>query len=173
MNNLICKVEVDQVQGCVYNMVRSLVRKKVLYSGRLLVKLHMLAIDGIWVMSSTRRHCDHCLTMTHGDETTYYDAVLKAKIVLPSGLAVLVMSEFVENDVPNAENRDCELMALYRMLPRLKTAFPRTPFRLLPDRLYPKGEIFQICDDNNWKYIITLKDDQLLSVKQSTTHCPH
>lgn len=166
VNNLLSRVDVDQVQACVHNMARSLVRKKVLYDGRLMGKWYMLAIDATWVMSSKRRHCDHCLTMAHGDGTTYYHLVLEAKIVLPSGLAISVMSEFVENDVPNAEKQDCELKALYRLLERLKEAFPQMDFCLLLDGLYPNGEVFQTCKDNDWAYIIVLKDDQLGSVQE-------
>jgi hypothetical protein len=166
VNNLLCRVDVDQVQGCVHNMVKSLVRKKVLCNGRLMGKWHMLAIDGTWVMSSRKRHCDHCLTMAHGDKTIYYHPVLEAKIVLPSGLAISVMSEFVENDVPGADKQDCELKALYRLLERLKEAFPQMDFCLLLDGLYPNGEVFQICKDNDWAYIIVLKDDQLGSVQE-------
>ena len=166
VNNLLCRVDVDQVQGCVHNMVKSLVRKKVLYNGRLMGKWYMLAIDGTWVMSSKRRHCDHCLTVTHGDSTTYYHPVLEAKIVLPSGLAISVMSEFVENDVPGAGKQDCELKALYRLLGRLKEAFAQMDFCLLLDGLYPNGEVLQTCKDNDWAYIIVLKDDQLGSVQE-------
>ena len=166
VNNLLCRVDVDQVQGCVHNMVKSLVRKKVLYNGRLMGKWYMLAIDGTWVMSSRKRHCDHCLTVTHGDSTTYYHPVLEAKIVLPSGLAISVMSEFVENDVPDAGKQDCELKALYRLLRRLKEAFAQMDFCLLLDGLYPNGEVFQTCKDNDWAYIIVLKDDQLGSVQE-------
>ena len=46
VNNLLCKVDVDQVQSCIHGMVKSLIRKKVLYSGRLLEKWFMVAIDG-------------------------------------------------------------------------------------------------------------------------------
>jgi hypothetical protein len=166
VKDTLCNVEVEQVQGAVHKMVRSLVRKKVLYGGRLMNKWFMLAIDGTWVMSSHERHCDSCLTMTHGEKTTYYHLVLEAKIVMPCGLTVSVMSEFVENDVPGADKQDCELKGLYRLLANLKEAFPKMPFCLLLDGLYPNGEVFNICEENEWKYIIVLKDDQLKSVQE-------
>jgi hypothetical protein len=142
-------------------MVRTLIRKKVLDNYRLQEKWFMIAFDGTQLFSFPERHCKHCLTRTHHGKTTYYHPVLEAKLVTSSGMVFSIMTEFIENPSEYGDKQDCELKSLYRMIPRLKAAFPKTPFCLLLDGLYPNGEIFDLCEKNNWKYIITLKDDQL------------
>jgi hypothetical protein len=92
--------------------------------------------------------------------------VLEAKLVTPCGIVISVMSEFVENSGEFVNKQDCELKALYRLLPRLKEAFPKLPICLLLDGLYPNGEVFNICQQNDWKYIISFSDDQLKSVHE-------
>jgi hypothetical protein len=166
MNDLYCAVSVDQVQSVIHSMVRTLIRKKVLDNYRLQGQWFMVAFDGTQLFSFPERHCEHCLTRTSHGKTTYFHTVLEAKLVTSCGMVFSIMTEFIENENEDVSKQDCELKALYRMLPKLKQAFPQTRFCLLLDGLYPNGEIFQICSDNNWKYIITLKDDQLLSVQE-------
>lgn len=161
MNNLYCAVSVDQVQSVIHGMVRTLIRKKVLDDSRLLGKWFMVAFDGTQLFSFPERHCDHCLTRTSHGKTTFYHPVVEAKLVSSCGMAFSILTEFIENPSQYVDKQDCELKAIYRMLPKLKAAFPQTPFCLLLDGLYPNGEIFSICEQNKWKYIITLKDDQL------------
>lgn len=161
MNNLYCAVSVEQVQSAIHGMVRTLIRKKVLDDHRLLGKWFMVAFDGTQLFSFPERHCEHCLSRTSHGETTYYHPVVEAKLVSSCGMVFSILTEFVENPSQYVDKQDCELKAIYRMLPKLKVAFPQTPFCLLLDGLYPNGEIFSICGENKWKYIITLKDDQL------------
>lgn len=161
MNNLYCAVSVEQVQSVIHGMARTLIRKKVLDGHRLLGRWFMVAFDGTQLFSFPERHCDHCLTRTSHGKTTFYHPVVEAKLVSPCGMAFSILTEFIENPSQYVDKQDCELKAIYRMLPKLKAAFPQTPFCLLLDGLYPNGEVFSICERNKWKYIITLKDDQL------------
>lgn len=166
LNDLFCEVSVEQVQSAVHGMVRALVRKKVLDDHRLLGKWFMVAFDGTQLFSFPEPHCKHCLTRTSNGKTTYYHPVLEAKLVSSCGMVFSIMTEFIENPSQYADKQDCELESLKRMLPKLKSAFPQTPFCLLLDGLYPNGEVFSACEQNKWKYIISLKDDQLPLVHQ-------
>jgi hypothetical protein len=161
VNDLFCAVSTDQVQSVIHGMVRTLIRKKVLDNYRLQRKWFMIAFDGTQLFSFPERHCKHCLTRTHHGKTSYYHPVLEAKLVSSCGMVFSIMTEFIENPSQYVDKQDCELKSLYRMIPKLKAAFPKTPFCLLLDGLYPNGEIFDLCEKSNWKYIITLKDDQL------------
>ncbi len=161
MNNLYCAVSVEQVQSVIHGMIRTLIRKKVLDNYRLQGRWFMVAFDGTQLFSFPERHCDHCLTRTSHGKTTFYHPVVEAKLVSSCGMVFSILTEFIENPSQYVDKQDCELKAIYRMLPKLKSAFPQTLFCLLLDGLYPNGEIFSICEENKWKYIITLKDDQL------------
>lgn len=120
---------------------------------------------------------DQCLTRTFtnketGEKTTqYYHSLLEAKIVLGDDLVVSIASEFVENDGEDADQQkkmsaeeikqDCETKAFLRLAEKLKKAFPRLPICIMGDNLYASEKVFQICNDNQWKYLIRFKDGSI------------
>ena len=159
-------LETDQVQSVVTGMTETLIRKKVLYSYRLLGIYFIVAIDGTGTIRFSRRHCPHCLTRTQNGKTFYYHPVLEAKLVTSNGFAFSLMSEFIENPGDKTTKQDCELNAFYRLTERLKTRFPRLPILLSMDGLFAGGPTFDLCRRYGWKFMIVLKDDDLPSVNE-------
>jgi len=142
-------------------IVHVLLRKRMLEDSRLQGR-YLLVFDATRVLSSTRRHCPHCLVQRHasGGET-YYHMVLEAKLVTPGGVALSVETEFVENLGENDPVQDCELKAFYRLAPRVKARFPRTEFCLLLDGLYANDAVLKLCKKNRWGFIITFKQGSI------------
>jgi len=161
LNEAFCRLDPDQVQEAITNMIRTLLRKKVLYPYRLLDRYFVIAMDGTGRLTFPERHCPHCLTATHQGKTTYYHPVLEAKLVFPNGFAFSVMTEFVENPGENPTKQDCELKAFYRLTERLKKAFPRLPICLSLDSLFACGPVMSICEDYGWKYMIVHKGEDI------------
>lgn len=162
------RLKVDEVQEVVSRGVESLIRKKVLYRYRLLDLYWLIAIDGTGVLTFHQRHCPHCLTkVLSNGQTLYYHPVLEAKLVTPNGFAFSVMTEFIENQDLTADKQDCELKAFYRLAQRLKQRFPRLPICLLLDGLYAGGLTFQLCEDYDWKYLIVLREGDLINLHRS------
>ncbi|MDT8392083.1 MAG: transposase [Lentisphaeria bacterium] len=64
------------------------------------------------------------------------------------GLALSVLSAFIENGGEEYDKQDCELKAFYRMAPELKRQFPRLPVCLLLDSLYANETLLDICLGN-------------------------
>jgi hypothetical protein len=159
-------LETDQIQTVVTGMTETLIRKKVLYSYRLLGIYFIVAIDGTGTISFSRRHCPHCLTRTRNGKTFYYHPVLEAKLLTSNGFAFSLMTEFIENPGDKATKQDCELKAFYRLAERLKTRLPRLPILLSMDGLFAGGPTFDLCRRYGWKFIIVLKDDDLPSVNE-------
>jgi hypothetical protein len=145
------------------DMVRKLIRSRVLDKHRLLGKYYLIAIDGSGILSFDHRHCKHCLTKkcSQTGKTIYYHMVLEAKLVTASGFAFSIDTEFIENSDPNASKQDCELKAFYRMAPRLKEAFPALPICLLMDGIYANQTVMGICAQYRWKYIINFKEGSM------------
>jgi hypothetical protein len=166
LNDAFKQCDPGDFQRVVCDMVRMLIRKKVLYSSRVLDKYFVVAIDGTGTVTYSRRHCAHCLTQTYNGKTIYYHKVLEAKLVTPEGFAFSVMSEFIENPGEQPGKQDCELKAFYRLAVRLKAAFPRLPIILTLDALYACGPVFLICKDYDWKFMIVLTDKDLSSVNE-------
>src|SRR5207237_7806925 len=90
----------------------------------------------------------------------------EAKLLGPAGVVVSLDSEFIDNaDAQGAPGRDaeavkqdCELKALYRLLPRLKKAYPQLPFVLALDSLYGCGPVFALAQQFGWSFVVTFKE---------------
>ena len=162
-----CRLQPAEMQAEVSSLVESLIRKKVLAPYRLLGRFYVVAVDGTGCYTFHTRHCPHCLTRTtRAGKTLYYHPVLEAKLITANGFSFSLMTEFIENPGPAPTKQDCELKAFYRLAARLKERFPRLPMVLSLDGLFAGGPTFSLCQAYGWKFIITLKDEDLPSVKR-------
>jgi hypothetical protein len=167
LNYAFRRVAPAEVQEVVCRMVATLIRKKVLYRWRLYGNF-LLAIDGTGVLTFQDRHCEYCLTRKlNNGGTLYYHPVLEAKLVTANGFAFSLMTEFIENTDPQADKQDCELKAFYRLSKRVKARFPHLPICLLLDGLFAGGPTFQLCQNYDWRYMITLQDADLPQVHRT------
>ena len=167
LNYAFKKLSIEEVQEVVCWMVEKLIRKKVLNRWRLLGYIK-IAIDGTGMLSFRERHCEHCLTKKlRNGKTLYYHPVLEAKLVTENGFAFSLMTQFIENTTPGADKQDCETKAFYRLAARLKARFPRLKLCLLLDGLFASGPAMRICEDNHWRYLIVLQDDDLVNIHRS------
>jgi hypothetical protein len=161
LNATFSKLDPNQVQESVTDMIRTLIRKKVLYPYRLLDRYFVIAVDGTGRLTFPERHCPNCLTTRHHGKTIYYHPVLEAKLVLANGFALSVMTEFVENPGEHPTKQDCELKAFYRLTQQLKEVFPRLPICLSLDSLFAGGPVMSICEDYDWKFMIVHKEKDI------------
>lgn len=169
LNGVFAELDPDQIQFLPTKMVRILLKKKVLDSRKFLGKFIPIAIDGTGVYKFKKPHCEHCLTKKDsktGKIKYYYHMVLEAKLVTRDGLALSVMSEFIENPHENPSKQDCETKAFHRLAEKLKKAFPKLPIILILDGLFAEGPVFETCKTNHWAFMIVLKDKDLPSVNQ-------
>ena len=142
-------------------MVKTLIRKKVLDPYRLFGAF-LIAIDGTGLFTFNKRHCEHCLTKKLSNGTVIYQhQVLEAKLVTSNGFAFSIASLFVDNPNEFVDKQDCELKAFYRLAPLIKEYFPRTPLCFLLDGLYNGNPIFNICEENDWKFIMNFKEGSM------------
>ena len=146
-------------------MIHRLLRMKVLDDGRLFGHA-LIVIDGTGQLTFRQRHCPHCLEQTVSGQKRYYHPVLEAKLVTPAGLALSVGSEFIENTDPQASKQDCELKAFRRLAAQLAQDFPQLRLCLGLDGLYANGTVLDICEQHDWKYLITFKEGSLPAVWQ-------
>jgi len=157
-------------------MIHRLIRMKALDDARLRGHL-IVVLDGTGQLVYHERHCEHCLEQTVHGKTIYSHPVLEAKLVTPSGLAISVGTEFIENVNPKASKQDCELAAFGRLARRLKKDFPQLQLCLCLDALYACGQVLEVCRENHWKYFIVFKEGSLPAVWQEFQMllklCPH
>ena len=173
INNLLERLEVQELTEVRYYMIRELIKKRSFDVHRLVINgkfYWTIAIDGTGLYSFKERHCKHCLKKETKNKETgevvsaiYYHQVLEAKLVL-GDMVISIATEFIENENEDVKKQDCELKAFYRLAEKLKKAFPRLKICLLADSLYACGPVFELCESNDWEYIFRFKDGSIPSV---------
>jgi hypothetical protein len=150
-----------EIEAIKVKMVKQLILDKRLDQFRLFGEF-CIAVDGTGIFSFPEKHCDQCLKTEHSSgKVTWSHKMLEAKLVSENGFAMSVCSESIENPNGVYEKQDCELKAFYRLADRLKSYFPRTPICLLLDSLYACKEVFRICKQNGWSFIIAFKEGSI------------
>jgi hypothetical protein len=151
-------------------MIRRLIRMKALDDARLWGHF-VVAVDGTGWLVFHKRHCERCLTQKHGETTVYLHYLVEAKLVGPSGTALSMGTEFVENapDRPlslkdEEAKQDCELMALQRLAPAFRKDFPQLRVCLTSDSLYACGRSLALAQKHDLRYVFTFKEGRLPSV---------
>lgn len=157
----------NELEGVKTNMISTLIKKKVIESAKFRGH-YIVEIDGTGVASFDKKHCDSCLKKTSKNGvTTWFHNVLEAKLITPSGLSLSIATEWISNEGKQEyEKQDCEREAFKRIAVELKETFPRLSIVILADGLYPWQGFFDICQQNNWKYIVTLKDGSLKTLQE-------
>ena len=172
INDYLEKLEPSILEEIIPKLVTRLTRMRTFENSRIRNKYWHIVVDATQLYSFSERHCEHCLERKFKDSEgniirkEYYHVVLEAKIVLNGNIAISICTEFVENESPDVTKQDCELNAFYRMAKKLKKRFPRLPICLGMDSLYACAPVFNLCTDNNWKYIIRFKDGSIKTVAE-------
>lgn len=171
LNRLLCGIEVEKIQDLHVDMIRRLVKNKkfdrFLINGR-----YPVAIDGTqklvrkelpsseWQQRTVNKG-------TEAERTQYYVYVLEASLSFANGMTLPLLSEFLNYEKGDTERdkQDCEVKAFKRLTARLRGEFPRLPFMLVLDGLYPSGPVFEICRRYHWQFMIVLQDGSLPAVR--------
>lgn len=158
----------SKLEDIKHNMFRTIVKSKVFQKYKFNNEYFMLAIDGSGLQSFDYEPYPGCPYKEYKSGrkvwTTY---VLEAKIVTETGFSISLATQWIENPTDKVfDKQDSENKAFKRLAQRLKKNFPRLPLMLLLDGLYPTNPVFTICKQNNWSFIITLKDNSLKSLQE-------
>ena len=174
--DVLVRLSVEALAAVRTDLVRQLIRSRRLEKFRLLGRDCLFTLDGTGHVVHGHEpspFTEGCLTakLSNG-ETLYYRPVLEAKLVTRTGLALSVETEFLENP-PRREGQskedykqDCELKGAYRLLPRLKKAFPELSVCLLLDGLYAGEPLFALADRLGWHFLVVLAEGSLPTVQR-------
>ncbi len=165
-DKLLRKLAPVEIEGIKQKLISHLIARKVLNKFRVFELYFVVAIDGTGVQSFDKEPYPECpyKVSKHG-VYTWTASVLEAKIVCNNGFSFSIATEWLKNPTDKEfDKQDCELKAFVRLSKKLKKSFPRLPVIIAADGLYPNQTVFDICRDNNWNFIITLKNGNLKSV---------
>lgn len=170
LNRLLCRIEVDQLETALIDLIRRFIRRKKFYR-YLIGGLYPIAVDGTQKLKRRQAGAEEWLQRkvagSEEEQTTqYYVSVLEANLAFANGLTLPLLSEFLSYRQGDSEEnkQDSELKAFRRLAARLKEHFPRLPVLLLLDGLYPNGPLLELCRQYHWDFMIVLPDDSLPSV---------
>ena len=156
------RVPVQAMDKLLAFMTTRLIRMKALDPFRL-YEYFPIAIDGSQISTFDREPWPGCphRKLSNGS-IQYFAYVLDAKLVTPCGMALTLASEMLTNEGNEFfDKQDCELKAFPRLVEKLYSLFPRTPFCLLLDSLYANQNVIRLIHGKRWKYIITFKEGSM------------
>jgi hypothetical protein len=143
-----------------------------------------LGTDGFYVHKYSTPHvvdengqnaCPYCLSRTHNkgkdDEKTYWlHAFVTFVLIFPGGVKfpiyVYPLKAVQVNLLGSNEKlkQECELVALYHVLPILKERLGRIKITMLDDSLYANEPVIKLADSLKWNYLIVRKPGSLPSI---------
>ena len=167
-------VDVEQIEDAAVNFVNRLIRDKKIVD-YMVSKRYLIAVDGVHKFTREWEWCENSLKKHKKGQpegvNQYYANALEASLVLPGGLTIPFMTEFMDrkeyqDEGTDTEKRkqDSELKAFKRLAWRLKKHFPKLNIAVTLDGLYANGPLMELCQSYGWDYMIVLKDGSLKTV---------
>jgi hypothetical protein len=158
----------EHLENLKHTVVQKLITNKTFYSERFQDKYYDIAVDGTGLQTFDYEPYPGCTYREYKNGKKVWTCyVLEAKLVTPSGFAISLATEWIENPTGiDFDKQDSENKAFKRLAAKLKKNYPRLPMLLLLDGLYPNKPVFDLCKANDWKFIITLKDKSLKTVQE-------
>lgn len=154
------QAEPAQLEKLKREMLQYLISKKVFHKF-LINGLYPVAIDGTGISSYDYEPWDGCPYKKYkAGKTVWQVPILEAKLVFMNGFSISFCTQWILNTA-DSDKQSCELKAFKEISEKIKKQFPRLPIVILADGLYPKDSVFTTCQNNSWKFIITLKDKSL------------
>ncbi len=166
---LLRDIDVSHLEQAHLAVIQRLIKRKS-FRRYLIKRSYPIAIDGSQKLRRDWLWDPNPLERTHGEgehqHTTYCVYVLEACLAFRNGMTIPLLSEFLEyaKGDTDQDKQDCELRAFYRLIRRIKDAFPRLPILLLLDGLYANGPVMRRCHQFHWQFMIVLKDRDLSSL---------
>lgn len=170
INNFLKVLSIEELEKIRTNMIKRLLKMRCFDEYRYLDKYWKVVFDGSGIYKFDERHCEQCLTKTYNkgkeeEKTVYFHYVLEAKLII-GDMALSIATEFIENPIGEFDKQDCEIKAFYRLEQKLKKEYIKLPICIILDSAYACEKVFEICNENNWEYIIRFKDGSIKTVAE-------
>ena len=167
--NSINIVELDKLRT---KLTKKLIESKTLDKFRLSNGSFYVVIDGSGLFSTRIDLGKNCIYKVHnkGTDSEYIEYqyyVLEAKLICKDYVFSFA-TEFVENEYMNneTEKQDCELKAAYRLLDKIRDAYPKLPITIGGDALYVNKPFMDACKGHKMDYILRYKDSVMSSIME-------
>lgn len=163
VHGIIEKISPEHLEMICLCLVKVIIERKTLHPFRLLSIYHIFSIDGVQIVTFSKKTEGVTTKVSKNGVETYTRSCVQVKITTQNDFSIPVMTEWISTD-DGQTKEDCELNAFKRVTRRLKLMFPKLPICLVLDGLYTNDSVFLICQNYDWKFIVTLKDRSLKSL---------
>ncbi len=171
---LLAVINVAQIEEAAVNLVNRLIRSKK-FKNYMVGRKYIIGVDGTQKFTREYEWCKNSLKRHKKGQpegvNQYYAYALEACLILPGGLSIPFMTEFLDRDEykdngidTKKQKQDSERKAFYRLANRLKEYFPHLKIAVTLDGLYANGPVVELCRNYQWDYMVVLKDGSLKSV---------
>ncbi len=167
-NELLEKLDPEELEGIQRDIVYSLIRRKTFDDAKV-IKKWLVMIDGTELDEGYQKKNEYYLSRcynrgTSNECTKYHRSILEAKLYFGNNLVCSLASETIQNSEEyinqsdETVKQDCESKAFVRLAAKIKKRFPRLPIIILADGLYVTQNVIQTCRNYGWEYIIRYKE---------------
>ena len=175
--NVFKTINKEEIENFQNKIVKHMIRGKFFEENKILGKYNC-ALDATRFQKALNEISKEWLSETREGKTSWYLSMLDLKLIA-NEMAISLMNEMINNedkkigeeteeDVKNkgAEQikQDCEINAAKRLLKRLRETYPKMPFRIIADSLYPSETIISLCEEIMLEYIFVLKDKKIPTI---------
>ncbi len=149
------RVDPQLIAQILVRMFRDLLERRLFDGVRLFDHWYVLVVDGSVQEKCRQGFQQDGKSCTDGARYRY---VLQVSVIGPAGTLFPLMHEEMDVHNPQTQKEDCELKTFQRVSQRLKKEFPKLPICLVADALYACQAVVAICQQFDWKYVLTLKE---------------
>ncbi len=175
--NVFKKIEKEEIDEFQNKIIKHTIRNKFFDENKILGKYNC-ALDASRFQKSHYEISKDWMSETKEGKTTWYLSMLDLKMIA-NGMAISVMNEMINNEDKKLENetekdvakkseekikQDCEINAAKRLLKKLRKTYPKMPFRIIADSLYPSEGLIKMCEELALEYIFVLKDKKIPTI---------
>lgn len=157
VNHFLEKLDPKHLEKMLADLVRILIQKKILKLQKRLNNSYAIVIDGSGDGYATELDKGTLKKVSKNGKETFYRSVLVASLVTPNGFSIPIATEWIATE-DGASKQDCELNAMKRLAKKIKGLFPRLRICLMGDALYAAASVFEVCENNKWEFLVTVKD---------------
>lgn len=172
INRYLEKINPEELQDIIHCLCRRLLRIRAFEEMRIRDKYWQVIIDGTQLYSARNELDGKSLYRIHNKGTAseyrenYYYA-LEAKLVLHPKIIISFQTEFVDNeDGKEMDKQDCERKACWRLMEKIKKAFPCLKICLCADSLYACKRFFEECEKRKWHFILRYKEGSIPAIAE-------
>lgn len=175
--NVFKTIDKEEIKKFQSKINKYMIRNKFFDENKILGKFNC-ALDASRFQKAHYEVSKDWLNETKEGQTSWYLSMLDLKLIA-NGMAISIMHEMINNEDKKVGNeteedvkkkgaekikQDCEINASKRLLKKLREVYPKMPFRIIGDSLYPSESLINLCEDLLLEYIFVMKDKKIPTI---------